>query len=310
MGDGYEPSRKAKAVGALQWAAVGYSASSALWQAVTDYYLFVRDAFGLPEPLAVVLWVLFVASTLGGLVGGYLWVKRATDSAEQEHREHRKRIAFLFVLLALGIVALLAKMAVSELLGEGFYTVPYFLVPSLLDLFVLAGAYWSVYVTDADVLDAGGWTTDGAYRPSRTAGLVGGVQWAVTAFYLGLLGFLAVSEYLIQTRKSVSLDPAWELTTGVAVAFVAGYVWARRSVDSEAVAREAHSSRVEYVLSLFAFGVGLGVVFAVALVVLQSLGFGFLGFVWFGTVTGLSLLFAYLLTYVADLDLLGRLLST
>lgn len=57
MEDGYEPSRKAKVVGAIQWAAVGYSASSALWRAVSDYYLFVRDSFsvGLPGPLEVVL---------------------------------------------------------------------------------------------------------------------------------------------------------------------------------------------------------------------------------------------------------------
>lgn len=310
MGDGYEPSRKAKVVGAIEWAAVGYSASSVIWQVVTDYYLFVRDAFGLPELLGGFLWVLFVVSTLGGLVGGYVWVKRRTDSAERERREHRKRVAFLFVLLALGVVALVLRMAVSELLGDQFYTVPYFLVPSVLDLFVLAGAFWSVYVIDADVIDAGGRMADGAYRPSRTVGLVGGVQWAVTVLYLGLLGFVVLSQYLVQTRESVSLNPTWELIAVVTVAFVAGYVWARRSADSKAIAREAHSRRVEYVVSLFAFGVGLGIVSAVAAMVVQSLGFGFFGFVWFGTVAGLSLLLAYFTTYVADLDLLDRLLST
>lgn len=309
MGDGYEPSRKAKVIGAMQWAAVGYSASSALWQAVTDYYLFVRDAFGLPEPLGAVLWVLFVVATLGGLVGGYLWVKRHTDSAEREHREHRKRVAFLFVLLALGIVALLAKMAVSELLGERLYTVPYFLVPSVLDFLALAGAYGLVYAVDVDWTDAGGQTTDGTYRPSRVAGAVGGVQWAVTALYLGVLGFAVVSEYLVRTRESFSLDPAWELIAGITVAFVVGYLRARRPTDSATAAREAHLRRVEYVLLVFAFGFVLALLGVVALLIRPSLGYD-LTIVWSVTVIGLSLLLAYLSTYVADLDLLGRLLST
>lgn len=310
MGDGYEPSRKAKVVGAIQWAAVGYSASSAIWQAFTDYYLFVRDAIWLPSPLDVALWVFFVGSILGGLVGGYLWVKRRTDSAVQERREHRTRVAFLFVLLALGVVALVVRTAVSELLGDHLYTVPYFLAPSVLDLLALVGAYGLVYVADVDWTDAGGKTTDGAYRPSRVVGVVGGVQWAVTALYLGILGFLVVSEYLLRTRESVSLDLAWELIGVVAVAFVAGYVWARRISTSESAVREAHRHRIEYVLSIFAFGVGLGLVLASVVAVLQSFGFGFLGFSWFGAVTVLSLLLAYVSVYVAELELLGRLLST
>lgn len=309
MGDGYEPSRKAKVVGAIQWAAVGYSASSAVWQAITDYYHFVRDSIGSPEPLGVALWVLFVAATLGGLVGGYLWVKRRTDSGEQERREHRKRVAFLFVLIALGIVALLAKMTVSELLGERFYAVPYFLVPSVLDLLALAGAYGLVYAVDVDWTDAGGRTTDGAYRPSRVAGAVGGVQWAVTALYLGVLGFAAVSEYLVRTRESISLDPAWELTAGITAAFVAGYLRARRPTDSAMAAREAHLRRVEYVLLVFAFGFALALLGTVVLWVRPSFGYD-LTIVWSVTVIGLSLLLAYVTTYVADFDLLDRLLST
>lgn len=316
MSDEYAASRKAKVVGAIQWAAVGFSASNALWQAVSDYYLFVRDGFsiGLPSPFGTLLYGLLVASLFGGLVGGYVWVGRRTDSAERERREHRRRVAFLFVLLSLGVAALVAEMGVSELLGDRFYTVPYFLVAPALDLLALVGAYGLVYRTDLDWTDAGGESAsgrraDGSYRPSLVAGAVGGVQWAVTALYLGVVVFGVVSEYLVRTRTSVNFGLGFPFVAAVALAFVAGYVRARRPAESSDEARAVHRRRVEYVLSVFAFGFVLSMLSGLAVTAVPALALG-LNVLLFSGAVGLALLLAYLSVYVAEFDLLGRLLST
>lgn len=308
----YTPSRKAKVVGAIQWAAVGFSASTAVWQAVSDYYLFVRDSFfslGIPEPFGTILYGFVVVSLLGGLVGGYFWVGRHTDSAEQESREHRTRVSFLLVLLSLGIVSLVVEMAASELLGDRFYTVPYFLLSPILDLLVLGATYALVYRSDIDWTDVGGTSADGAYRPSRVAGAVGGVQWAVTALYLGFVAFGLVGEYLLRTRESFSLDLGGWFVAGVAAAFVVGYVWSRRLAESSEAARSAHHDRVEYLLSVFALGLVLSLVSGIVLTAFPSLGFD-LSILWFVTIVFLSLSLSFLSVYVAKLDLLGRLLST
>jgi hypothetical protein len=311
MGDGYDPSRKAKVVGAIQWAAVGLSVSAAFWGLTTDYYWLVRDGFAaeIPSPLETALLGFYYLSIAGGLVAGYLWVKRRTASAEQERREHQTRVAFLFVLLAVGVVSFVAEGILSDLLGDRLYTVPYFVLPSALDLLGLVAAYALVYVADGDWTGGGGKTTDGAYRPSRIAGVVGGVQWGITALYLGSVSFAVVLEYLTRTRESISIDLGREFVLTVGVALVAGYVWARRPVDSEATAREIHARRVEYVLTFFTLAFALSLLVTGALAVVPSIGYE-LTMVWFVAVVGLSLLFAYVAAYVAEFDLLGRLLST
>jgi hypothetical protein len=311
MGNGYDPSRKAKVVGAIQWAAVGLSVSTALWGLTTDYYWLVRDGFAaeIPRLLETTLLGFYYLSIAGGLVAGYLWVKRRTDSAEQERREHRTRVAFLFVLLAVGVVSFVVEATLSDLLGDRLYTVPYFVLPSAFDLLGLVAAYALVYATDGDWTGGGGKTIDGAYRPSRIAGVVGGVQWGVTALYLGSVCFALVIEYLMRTRESISIDLGREFVLAVGVAFAAGYVWARRPVDSEATARETHGRRVEYVLTFFALAFALSLFVTGAIAVLSSIGYG-LAMVWFVAVVGLSLLFAYVAAYVAEFDLLDHLLST
>jgi hypothetical protein len=326
MAEGHAASRKTKVVAAIQWAVVGYSATTPLWKAVSDYYFFVRDGFsvGIPDPFGMALYALVVASIPGGLVGGYVWAGRRADSAESERREHRRRVAFLFVLLSLGVASLVARMVVSGLLGDRFFTVPYFLASPVLDLLALAGAYALVYRAGVDFTDVGGsptdavtrdettpggTTPDGTYRPSLAAGAVGGVQWAVTALYLGFAAFGIIGEYLLRTRQSVDLQLGLPFVAAVLAAFVVGYVRVRRPTTSAEAAQSAHRRRVEYVLAVFGFAFVLSILFGVAMMVFPSLAFG-LSTLLFSAAVGLALVLASLSVYVADFDLLGRLLST
>lgn len=315
MATEYSASRKAKAAGAVQWAFVGYTLASAVVGAITDYYFFVREGFGvtIPSPLEIVTSLAVPVAVLCGLVAGYSWVAHGTRSSEQERREHRQRVEFVVVLLLLGFASFAVEAAASEALGEAFYTVPYFLLPAVFGLLELPVAYAVVYVADADLTDAsvGGVSTEDGYRPSRLAGVVAGAQWAVTMLYLGFVAFGVVGSYLMRTRESFSFSPVWELLAAVAVAFTAGYLWSRRTVESEDAAERAHRRRVEYVLVLVTVGVVVGLLLGVTMTALGGLSVVVPFFVLYAVGTfGLSVVAAYLLVYVAEVRLLDRVLST
>lgn len=82
------------------------------------------------------------------------------------------------------------------------------------------------------------------------ARLVGGLQWAITASYVFLLGFLLVAWYLRFTRTRVSLDASQAFGVVVVAAFVAGYVW----VGSRSAAPGSHARRIEVVVTLLVLG--------------------------------------------------------
>lgn len=315
MAEGHAASRKTKVVGAIQWGFVGFTLASAVTGAITDYYFFVREGFGvgIPSPWGTVTSLAIPVAVLCGLVAGYSWVAHGTRSPEQERREHRKRVEFVVLLLLLGFVSMVVRAAASELLGEALFTVPYFLLPAVLGLLELPVAYAAVYVFDVNLTDAtaGGVSTDGSYRPSRLAGVVGGAQWALTALYGGFVAFGVVSSYLMSTRESFSFSPVWHLLAAVAVAFVAGYLWARRDVASESAAELAHRRRIEYLLALIAAGIAVGLLLGVAMTALGGVATGVRFFALYAVGTfGVSVVAAYLLVYVAEVPLLERVLST
>ena len=87
-------------------------------------------------------------------------------------------------------------------------------------------------------------------RPTLTRKLVGGLQWAITASYLFLLGLLVAVWYLQITRRAIALDLTRAFGVLVLAAFVAGYLW----VGSRPSAPGAHARRIEAVVTLLVLG--------------------------------------------------------
>ncbi|WP_135825005.1 hypothetical protein [Halorussus ruber] len=135
---------------------------------------------------------------------------------------------------------------------------------------------------------------------SLRAKLVGGFQWAITAGYVFLLGFLLAIWYLHVTRTAISLDLSGPFAAFVASAFAVGYLWV--GTRDSATSPDAHDRRIEVIITLlvlgfvFPFGVpglldalgvelgvplaGFGVAYALTLALSYGLVYG-LGFRFF-----------------------------
>jgi len=107
-------------------------------------------------------------------------------------------------------------------------------------------------VRDAGTDSAG---TDSAPTPvsPRRARFVGGVQWAVTGFYVFALAFLAVGWYLTATRRAFAVSARWEPLAALLAAFLAGYGWVAVRSPAGGSPR-AHDRRVEVTLLLLVLG--------------------------------------------------------
>jgi len=82
--------------------------------------------------------------------------------------------------------------------------------------------------------------------------LVGGFQWAITAGYAFLLGFLLAIWYLHVTRTAISLDLSGPFAVFVASAFAVGYLWA--GTRASAASPDAHDRRIEVIITLLVLG--------------------------------------------------------
>ncbi|WP_134668327.1 hypothetical protein [Halorussus marinus] len=156
-----------------------------------------------------------------------------------------------------------------------------------------------------DASDAASAADAAPVSPVR-ARLVGGVQWAVTGFYVFALAFLGVGWYLTATGRAFALSARWELLAVLLGAFLAGYGWvAVRSPAGRAP--RAHGRRVEVTLLLLVLGflVPFG-----ALAVLDLLGTSMLALPFFavpGASYALTLAISYGVVYGLDArPLLGR----
>lgn len=94
----------------------------------------------------------------------------------------------------------------------------------------------------------------GRSDPPLPTKLVAGVQWAITAAYVFLLGILVFAWYLRATRTPISLDASRAFAVVVLAAFLAGYLRVALRPRSEAAAARAHARRVEVVLALLVLG--------------------------------------------------------
>ncbi|WP_435180743.1 hypothetical protein [Halorussus sp. AFM4] len=86
--------------------------------------------------------------------------------------------------------------------------------------------------------------------PTLAAKVVGGLQWAVTAAYVFLLGLLAATWYLHLTRTPAAVDLSRPFAVVVLAAFAAGYAW----VATRPVTPGAHDRRIEVVVTLLVLG--------------------------------------------------------
>lgn len=77
------------------------------------------------------------------------------------------------------------------------------------------------------------------------------------------------------------------------------------------MAEQAHRQRLDYVVALIVSGIALSLLLGVGMMVVASIGASISYFTLYTFVTfGLSILLAYALVYVAEIELLGRVLST
>lgn len=146
---------------------------------------------------------------IGG-IGGYRWVTsgRAGTSASA----HRNRVVFIGSLLAGWVLAVVPTMAFRWLLGDRLFTVPFFVLPTLVAVSVVVGSYLLAYRVETE------W-----YRHHRSR-LLGAVKGAFVGLTLGIIGFIAYGGYLASTRTDYSFDGGPGIVVGVCLGATAGYI--------------------------------------------------------------------------------------
>lgn len=130
--------------------------------------------------------------------------------------------------------------------------------------------------------------------------LVGGIQWAVSAWYLLTVGFVALGLYLQATRTEYGVAFDWEVFALVGGAFLVGAAWVGWRGP---VTPSAHRRRIETILGLFVVGFGLQIVGAVAINAVS--GFSIVSsMATYGATTLASLVIVYGVAYGLDVRVL------
>lgn len=259
-------------VAALQWGLVQTFVLDTLARLLRNYYRATTTAFFPPD------WVssLQFATPLGlviGAVGGYRWV--TSGRGARTAGAHRDRVVFVGALLVGWALAIVPTLAGQWLLGEAFFTVPYFLVPTLSALVAALAAVAVAYRVDPAALR------------QRRARLLGAVQGALVGLALGLVGFILYSNYLIATQENFSVDGSPGMVLGVVGGALVGYALADRLRSGD----RAAEFLVLFVCSLTVLTLGL----SLGQVVLAAAGVP-VGFGWSGAVLVLSTVASLLLS--------------
>lgn len=255
---GDAPSTRPQAlVAALQWGLVQAFVIDSFARLFTNYYRATTDAFGAPGWVYSVAVATPLALLVGG-VAGYRWV--TSGRGVTTPAAHRRRVVFVGALLGGWALAIVPELAFEWLLGDRLFTVPFFVLPTVVAGFVLAGAFALAYRVDP------GW-----YRQRRSR-LLGAVQGAIAGLLLGMVGFVAYGNYLAATRSNFSLDGGPGIVVAVSAGAVVGYVLSGR-------AREADRS-VEFLVVLVPSLLGFALLTGVVTTALGALGFPTLGFGW------------------------------
>ncbi|KAB1192384.1 hypothetical protein GJR96_02575 [Haloferax sp. MBLA0076] len=254
------PSTRQQAlVTALQWGLVQAFVLDTVARLLRNYYRATMDSFVTPD------WVfsIQVAAPLGllvGGIGGYRWVTggRATISAAA----HRRRALFVGSLLVCWALAIVPTVAFQWMLGDRFFTVPFFVIPTIAAVLAVGGASLIAYRVETE------W-----YRRYRTK-LLGTAKGAVVGLVLGVVAFVVYGGYLAATQTSYSLSGGPEIVGGVCLGAIAGYAF----TDTDGSGDRSAEFLVIFLPSVLALTlvVGLG---SVALAVLGVSVPGFPSFV-------------------------------
>jgi hypothetical protein len=282
--------RKQAFVTALQWGLVQAFVLDSVGRLARNYYRATTDAFIPP------IWVTSIqfAAPLGLLVGGYggyRWLTSGYGTATPA--AHRARVRFVGALVAGWALAIVPTMAFQWLLDEQLFTVPYFVLPSLVAVLVFGGAYLLAYRADPDWYD------------QRRDRLLGGVQGAFVGLVVGFAGFILYGSYHAATRTEYSVDGGPGIVVAVGLGGLTGYLWGGRDDGGDRAA--------EFVTLLLIGVLGLSLASGIGVAVLSAVGVDVFGFGPFSLYPllplVLSLALAAYLAYSVRTNVYGRLVS-
>ena len=229
------PSRQKQAlVTALQWGLVQTFVLDTLGRLLRNYYRSTTDAFFPPSWVSSIQFVAPLGLLIGG-IGGYRWVMsgRAVTSTSA----HRNRVVFVGSLLAGWALAIVPTVAFQWLLRDQLFSIPYFVLPTLIAVSVFVGAYLLAYRVKTE------W-----YRHHRTR-LLGAVQGAFAGLVVGFIGFIAYGGYLAATHTNYSLSGGPGIVAAVCLGAIAGYML----TDEERGGDQSAEFVVLLIVSLLAF---------------------------------------------------------
>lgn len=210
--------RKQALVAALQWGLVQAFVLDTLARLLRNYYRATTDEFLAPGWVYSIQFAALLGLLVGG-IGGYRWVTsgRAATTASA----HRDRAVFVGSLVAGWALAIVPTAAFEWLLGERLFTVPFFVLPTLVAAVVFVGSYLLAYRVGT------AW-----YRRHRSR-LLGAVAGAFAGLVLGVVGFVAYGEYLAATRTTYSLDGGPGIVACACLGGLAGYALADTERDGD-----------------------------------------------------------------------------
>jgi hypothetical protein len=280
--------RRQAFVAALQWGLVQAFVFDSVGRLARNYYRATTDSFFPPD------WVTSIqfAAPLGLLVGGYggyQWL--TSDRGAATLAAHRARVRFVGVLVAGWALAIVPTMAFQWLLDDQLFTVPYFILPSLVAVLVFGGAYLLAYRADPN------W-----YDQHRNR-LLDGVQGAFVGLVVGFTGFIVYGSYVAATRTEYSVDGGPGIVLTVGLGGLVGYLLGERTDNGDRAA--------EFVTLLLGSVLGLSLAMVLGVAVLGAAGVDLFGF---GSISlypllpiVLALVFTTYLTYSVRTNVYGRL---
>lgn len=285
------PSTRRQAfVAALQWGLVQAFVLNSVGRLARNYYRATTDSFFPPD------WVTSVqfAAPLGLLVGGYGGYRWLTSGyGTTTPAAHRARVRFVGALVAGWALAIVPTMAFQWILGDQLFTVPYFVLPSLVAVLVFGGAYLLAYRIDPDWYD------------QRRDRLLGGVQGAFVGLVVGFAGFILYGSYLAATRTEYSIDGGPGIVVTVGLGGLVGYLWSGQDDGGDRAA--------EFVTLLLIGVLGLSLASGISVAVLGAVGLDVFSFGSFYVYPLLPLVLALLLatylTYSVQTNVYSRLVG-
>lgn len=143
MSPSYSPSVRVQFIGGIQWAVTAFY----LFSIAFGLFVFVLETFQLEYDVS------FGGGALATLLscaflGGFLWVRRRTPSADAERRAHRRRVEYLLVLLVVGLVFPFGVYGLFSVLSLSIFDLPFGAIALLMYVPPLLFSALAVYVLD------------------------------------------------------------------------------------------------------------------------------------------------------------------